>query len=142
MNGVVYCRVSSKEQTEETGLESQEQACREYASAKDITIRKIFVEPGESAKFAEPSPYLTQTASISVLASRILASHTWADGSHRGGRARVCKNMARRIQGDASPSRRASLRLAPSGALRSTCQSLAGNRSSLVGSQPCLSNTR
>src|SRR6266704_228719 len=53
MNGVVYCRVSSKEQIEGTSLESQEAACREYARSKDIRLLKIFVEQGESAKFAD-----------------------------------------------------------------------------------------
>ena len=53
MNGVVYCRVSSKEQVEGTSLESQESACREYARSKDIRLLKVFVEQGESAKFAD-----------------------------------------------------------------------------------------
>jgi DNA invertase Pin-like site-specific DNA recombinase len=53
MNGVVYCRVSSKEQIEGTSLESQETACREYARSKDIRLLKVFVEQGESAKFAD-----------------------------------------------------------------------------------------
>ena len=53
MNTVVYCRVSSKEQVEGTSLEMQEAACREYARAKDLRILKVFVEQGESAKFAD-----------------------------------------------------------------------------------------
>src|SRR5690242_4776824 len=53
MNGVIYCRVSSKEQIEGTSLESQEQACREYARAHNIETAKIFIERGESAKFAD-----------------------------------------------------------------------------------------
>src|SRR5712692_3436869 len=53
MNGVIYCRVSSKEQIEGTSLESQELACREYARSSNINILKIFVERGESAKFAD-----------------------------------------------------------------------------------------
>ena len=53
MTGIIYCRVSSKEQIEGTSLESQELACREYAQAHGITILKIFVERGESAKFAD-----------------------------------------------------------------------------------------
>src|SRR5665213_80838 len=53
MNGVVYCRVSSKEQVEGTSLDSQESACREYARSKDIRLVKVFVEQGESAKFAD-----------------------------------------------------------------------------------------
>ena len=53
MNGVIYCRVSSKEQIEGTSLESQELACREYAREHGITILRSFVERGESAKFAD-----------------------------------------------------------------------------------------
>ena len=53
MNGVIYCRVSSKEQIEGTSLESQEAACREYAKAKNIKVLRAFVEQGESAKFAD-----------------------------------------------------------------------------------------
>ena len=53
MNGVIYCRVSSKEQIEGTSLESQEVACRDYAKAKDIKVLRVFVEQGESAKFAD-----------------------------------------------------------------------------------------
>ncbi len=58
MNGVIYCRVSSKEQVQGTSLESQEQACREYARSKNIKILKIFVEQGESAKFADRTQLL------------------------------------------------------------------------------------
>src|SRR2546428_7784787 len=53
MNGVSYCRVSSKEQSEGTSLESQEVACREYARSHNIKVLKIFIERGESAKFAD-----------------------------------------------------------------------------------------
>ena len=52
-SGVIYCRVSTKEQIEGTSLESQEVACREYARQRNIRILKTFVERGESAKFAD-----------------------------------------------------------------------------------------
>lgn len=58
MNGIIYCRVSSKEQVEGTSLESQELACREYAVRNDIQIAKVFVEQGESAKFADRTQLL------------------------------------------------------------------------------------
>ncbi len=58
MKGVIYCRVSSKEQIEGTSLESQEVACREYAQAKNIEILRVFVEQGESAKFADRTQLL------------------------------------------------------------------------------------
>lgn len=53
MNGVIYCRVSSKEQIGGTSLESQGLACQDYARSKNINILKTFVERGESAKFAD-----------------------------------------------------------------------------------------
>jgi site-specific DNA recombinase len=58
MNGVVYCRVSSKEQIEGTSLESQELACREYARQHNVKILQTFVERGESAKFADRTQLL------------------------------------------------------------------------------------
>lgn len=53
MNAVVYCRVSSKEQVEGTSLESQELACREYARRNHLQVARVFVDRGESAKFAD-----------------------------------------------------------------------------------------
>src|SRR5574341_500015 len=58
MNGVIYCRVSSEEQVKGTSLESQELACREYARSKNIKILKVFIERGESAKFADRTELL------------------------------------------------------------------------------------
>jgi site-specific DNA recombinase len=52
-HGIIYCRVSSKEQIEGTSLESQELACREFARGKGIAIQRVFVGRGESAKFAD-----------------------------------------------------------------------------------------
>ncbi len=52
-HGIIYCRVSSKEQIEGTSLESQELACREFARTQGIAVLKIFVGRGESAKFAD-----------------------------------------------------------------------------------------
>lgn len=53
MNAVIYCRVSSKEQVEGTSLESQEQACREYATHHRMSVVRVFTDRGESAKFAD-----------------------------------------------------------------------------------------
>ncbi len=58
MKGVIYCRVSSKEQVQGTSLESQEIACREYATQHQIEIVRVFVERGESAKFADRTQLL------------------------------------------------------------------------------------
>jgi DNA invertase Pin-like site-specific DNA recombinase len=58
MNGVIYCRVSSDEQVKGTSLESQEAACKEYAESHRINILRVFVERGESAKFADRTQLL------------------------------------------------------------------------------------
>ncbi len=58
MNGIVYVRVSSKEQVAGTSLESQEFACREYAGRNNVTVLRVFVERGESAKFADRTQLL------------------------------------------------------------------------------------
>jgi site-specific DNA recombinase len=58
MNGVIYCRVSSKEQVEGTSLESQEAACKDYARRNGIEIARVFIERGESAKFADRTQLL------------------------------------------------------------------------------------
>jgi len=52
--GIVYCRVSSMEQTQGTSLESQKQACLDYAMRENISIPEsgIFIERGESATAA------------------------------------------------------------------------------------------
>jgi site-specific DNA recombinase len=58
MNAIIYCRVSSKEQIEGTSLESQEAACRDYAQSKHMRVLNVFVEQGESAKFADRTQLL------------------------------------------------------------------------------------
>src|SRR3984957_20517772 len=58
MNAVVYCRVYSKEQIEGTSLESQEVARHDYARSKGMHVLKVFVEQGESAKFADRTQLL------------------------------------------------------------------------------------
>lgn len=58
MNGVIYCRVSSKDQVEGTSLQSQELACRDYARQHNVAISRVFIEEGESAKFADRTQLL------------------------------------------------------------------------------------
>lgn len=57
-NAIVYCRVSSKEQVDGTSLESQEQGCRDYAARNDLNVVRVFIEKGESAKFADRTQLL------------------------------------------------------------------------------------
>jgi site-specific DNA recombinase len=62
MNAVIYCRVSSKEQVEGTSLESQEIACRDYAQRDHLNVMHVFVDRGESAKFADRPQLLEMIA--------------------------------------------------------------------------------
>lgn len=50
MRAVIYCRVSSKEQTKNLSLATQEKACRDYCKRQGFAVDKVFVEGGESAK--------------------------------------------------------------------------------------------
>ena len=62
MNAVIYCRVSSKEQVDGTSLESQEIACKEYAVRHQFDVVRVFIERGESAKFADRTQLLEMLA--------------------------------------------------------------------------------
>jgi len=62
MNAVIYCRVSSKEQVEGTSLESQEIACRDYAQRNHLNVAQVFIDRGESAKFADRPQLLEMIA--------------------------------------------------------------------------------
>jgi len=53
MKGIVYTRVSSDEQVKGMSLEFQRQDCLSYAETNDIAVDRLFVEAGESAKFAD-----------------------------------------------------------------------------------------
>lgn len=50
MRTVIYCRVSSKEQTKNLSLDTQEASCREFCDRQGWTVDRVFVERGESAK--------------------------------------------------------------------------------------------
>jgi site-specific DNA recombinase len=56
--GIIYCRVSSSEQVDGTSLESQQRMCEEYAKRENISILKIFIEKGESAKTANRTEFI------------------------------------------------------------------------------------
>ena len=57
--GIIYCRVSSTEQVENTSLESQERNCREYAKREGIeVVTNPFIEKGESAKTANRTEFM------------------------------------------------------------------------------------
>jgi DNA invertase Pin-like site-specific DNA recombinase len=56
MNGIIYTRVSTKEQViDRTSLASQEKECQAFARKAHVTVKEecIFREEGESAKIAD-----------------------------------------------------------------------------------------
>src|SRR3989338_6086588 len=58
MKGIIYCRVSSHEQTHGTSLDNQREACLEYAKRYEIEVVEIFVERGESATAADRPQFI------------------------------------------------------------------------------------
>ena len=50
MRAVIYTRVSSKDQVENTSLEQQENACRNWCKQQELTVDRHFQDAGESAK--------------------------------------------------------------------------------------------
>jgi site-specific DNA recombinase len=53
MNAVIYVRVSTDEQVENTSLANQASACTAYSKARGIQVDRIFREEGRSAKTAQ-----------------------------------------------------------------------------------------
>ncbi len=47
---IIYCRVSTKEQTENLSLPTQLKACRDYCQREGLEVIQVFMEEGESAK--------------------------------------------------------------------------------------------
>ena len=53
LRAIIYCRVSSKEQTFNLSLPVQEDQCRAFCSLNGWEVDRIFLERGESAKTAD-----------------------------------------------------------------------------------------
>ena len=58
MKGIIYVRVSSHEQVQGTSLENQQVACEEYARSRNIEVKAVFIERGESAMAANRTELL------------------------------------------------------------------------------------
>lgn len=69
--GIIYCRVSSKDQVDGTSLGSQEKACQEYAVRNNIQVLKTYVERGESAKTADRTEFNKALAFCSGKKSKV-----------------------------------------------------------------------
>jgi site-specific DNA recombinase len=53
LRAIIYCRVSSKEQTQNLSLPVQEDQCRAFCSLNRWEVDRVFLERGESAKTAD-----------------------------------------------------------------------------------------
>lgn len=53
MNAIIYCRVSTVEQTRNLSLSTQRSQCRRYCAEQGYRIVEEFVDAGESAKNAD-----------------------------------------------------------------------------------------
>jgi site-specific DNA recombinase len=62
MRAVIYCRVSTTEQTKNLSLSTQERLCREYCVRERFDVAKVFVELGESAKTVQRTEFLALLA--------------------------------------------------------------------------------
>jgi site-specific DNA recombinase len=59
---VLYVRVSTKEQTHNHSLNTQEESCRAYCDANSYDVVRVFREEGESAKTANRTAFLEMMA--------------------------------------------------------------------------------
>ena len=57
MRAIIYCRVSTKEQTENLSIPTQRKACREYCARQGLAVAHEFIEAGESAKTADRTQF-------------------------------------------------------------------------------------
>ena len=53
MRAVIYCRVSTQQQTKNLSLPAQQKECIRFCKQQGWTVAKVFVERGESAKSAD-----------------------------------------------------------------------------------------
>ena len=58
MRAVIYCRVSTVEQTQNFSLHTQEKQCRDYCDREGLEVAAVFVERGESAKTTDRTEFL------------------------------------------------------------------------------------
>jgi site-specific DNA recombinase len=56
--GIIYCRVSSLEQVDGTSLDTQKASCLAYCRNNNITVERVFIEQGESAKTTDRTQFI------------------------------------------------------------------------------------
>ena len=74
---VIYARVSTKEQIDNLSLETQVRDCRAYCATNGLTVEKIFLEEGESAKTANRTQLNAMIEYCSAKRSSIHAVVVW-----------------------------------------------------------------
>src|SRR4051794_27412983 len=57
MRGVIYCRVSTKEQVQNLSLSTQLTACKAYCEREGIDVAEVFEDAGESAKTTDRTEF-------------------------------------------------------------------------------------
>lgn len=58
MRAVIYCRVSTAEQTQNLSLRTQEKHARDYCKREGLDVARVFIERGESAKTVQRTEFL------------------------------------------------------------------------------------
>ena len=76
---VVYVRVSSTDQVEGYSLEVQERDCRDYCDRHNLTVDRVFIEAGESAKTANRRQFHALFAYVAQKQNRTRVSYVIVD---------------------------------------------------------------
>lgn len=77
LRAIIYCRVSSKEQTLNLSLPVQEDQCRAFCSQNGWEVDRVFMERGESAKTADRTELQAALAYLREQNKRAAKIHTF-----------------------------------------------------------------
>jgi site-specific DNA recombinase len=77
LRAIIYCRVSSKEQTLNLSLPVQEDQCRAFCSLNGWEVDRVFMERGESAKTADRTELQAALAYLREQNKRAVKIHTF-----------------------------------------------------------------
>jgi site-specific DNA recombinase len=77
LKAVLYVRVSSKEQVDNTSLASQEAACRTWCDERELDVDRVFVEAGESAKTDDRTEFQRMFRYLETVHDRISHVVVW-----------------------------------------------------------------
>jgi len=77
LRAIIYCRVSSKEQTLNLSLPVQEDQCRAFCSLSGWEVDRVFMERGESAKTADRTELQAALTYLREQNKRAVKIHTF-----------------------------------------------------------------